>query len=152
MADTSGLAAGSVTRTSSLMGSPLYMSPEQMRSSKDVDALTDIWALGIILFELITGQPAFVAETVTELAIKVASEPTPAIRNLRAEVPPALEAIVSKCLEKDRRRRFANVVEPPNALAPFGPKRARTSVDRIPRASSTGPGCRWAASRVTARP
>ncbi len=131
MADTSGLAAGSVTRTSSLMGSPLYMSPEQMRSSKDVDALTDIWALGIILFELMTGQPAFVAETVTELAIKVASEPTPAIRSLRAEVPPALEAIVSKCLEKDRRRRFANVAELANALAPFGPKRARTSVDRI---------------------
>jgi eukaryotic-like serine/threonine-protein kinase len=131
MTDTSGLAPGSVTRTSSLMGSPLYMSPEQMRSSKDVDALTDIGALGIILFELITGRPAFLAESVTELAIKVASEPTPAIRSLRAEVPSGLEAIIAKCLEKDRRRRYGNVAELALALSPFGPKRARASVDRI---------------------
>jgi serine/threonine-protein kinase len=132
MNDANGLGgSGSVTRTSALMGSPLYMSPEQMRSSRDVDAQTDIWALGIILFELITGRPAFVAESVTELAIKVASEPTPTIQSLRAEVPPGVEAIVSRCLEKDRRRRFANVAELAVALLPFAPKRARASVERI---------------------
>ncbi len=131
MNDVSGHAAGSVTRTSALMGSPLYMSPEQMRSSKDVDSLTDIWALGIILFELMTGRPAFLAESVTELAIKVASEPTPAIQSVRADVPPGLAAIVTRCLEKDRRRRFANVAELAVALLPFAPKRARTSVERI---------------------
>jgi eukaryotic-like serine/threonine-protein kinase len=131
MNDATGLAAASVTRTSALMGSPLYMSPEQMRSSRDVDALTDIWALGIILFELMTGRPAFLAESVTELAIKVASEPTPAIGSLRADVPPALEAIVARCLEKDRRRRFGNVAELAVALLPFAPKRARASVERI---------------------
>jgi serine/threonine protein kinase len=131
MNDASGVAAGSVTRTSALMGSPLYMSPEQMRSSKDVDALTDIWALGIILFELLTARPAFLAETVTELAIKVASEPTPAIQSLRAEVPAGLSAIVARCLEKDRRRRFGNVAELAVALLPFAPKRARASVERI---------------------
>ena len=131
MNDVSGVAAGSVTRTSALMGSPLYMSPEQMRSSKDVDSLTDIWALGIILFELITARPAFLAESVTELAIKVASEPTPAIQSLRADVPAGLAAIVARCLEKDRRRRFANVAELAVALLPFAPKRARASVERI---------------------
>jgi eukaryotic-like serine/threonine-protein kinase len=131
MNDVSGVAAGSVTRTSALMGSPLYMSPEQMRSSKDVDSLTDIWALGIILFELITARPAFLAESVTELAIKVASEPTPAIQSLRADVPAGLAAIVARCLEKDRRRRFANVAELAIALLPFAPKRARASVERI---------------------
>jgi serine/threonine-protein kinase len=132
MNDNNGLGgSGSVTRTSALMGSPLYMSPEQMRSSKDVDAQTDIWALGIILFELITGRPAFIAESVTELAIKVASEPTPALHSLRAEVHPGVEAIVSRCLEKDRRKRFANVAELAVALLPFAPKRARASVERI---------------------
>jgi serine/threonine protein kinase len=74
MTDPSGSGPGSMTRTTALMGSPLYMSPEQMRSSKDVDARTDIWALGVILFELMTGRPAFIADSVTELAIKVATD------------------------------------------------------------------------------
>jgi serine/threonine protein kinase len=121
----------SFTRTSALMGSPLYMSPEQMRSAKDVDAQTDIWALGVVLFELIAGVPPFLAESVTELAIKVNSEPTPAIRNVRPEVPARLEAIIFKCLEKDRRQRFRNVAELALALLPFAPKRAQASVDRV---------------------
>ncbi len=120
-----------MTKTSALMGSPLYMSPEQMRSSKDVDAQTDIWALGIILFELLTGHPAFTAESVTELAIRVASEPAPLVRTSRPDVPPGVEAVIAKCLEKDKRQRFRNVAELAYALLPFAPKRAKASVDRI---------------------
>ena len=131
MTDASGLAPGSMTRTTALMGSPLYMSPEQMRSSKDVDAQTDIWALGVILFELITGQPPFQADSVTELAIKVDSEPAPAIRSFRPDVPSGLEAIIFRCLEKDRRRRYRNVAELALALLPFAPRRAKASVERI---------------------
>jgi serine/threonine-protein kinase len=132
MIDTGGGSAPvSVTRTASLMGSPLYMSPEQMRSSKNVDALTDIWALGVILFELIAGRPAFLAGSVTELAIKVANEPAPAIRGFRPDVPNGLEIIVARCLEKDRRKRYRDVAELALALAPFAPKRAQASVDRI---------------------
>lgn len=119
------------TKTSALMGSPLYMSPEQMRSSRDVDAQTDIWALGIILFELVAGQPPFKADSVTELAIKVNNEPPPAIRSFRPDVPSGLEAIVFKCLEKDRRQRYRNVAELALALQPFAPKRAKASVERI---------------------
>jgi serine/threonine protein kinase len=119
------------TKTSVLMGSPLYMSPEQMRSSKDVDAQTDIWALGVILFELITGRAPFHADSVTELAIKVNSEPTPALRSLRPDVPSGLQAIVFKCMEKDRRQRYRNVAEMALALLPFAPKRAKASVERI---------------------
>jgi len=125
-------AAGvAMTRTSALMGTPLYMSPEQMRSSKDVDAQTDIWALGAILFELMVGRPAFVAESVTELAIKVNNEPLPSIRGFRPDVPIELEAIVGKCLEKDRPQRYRNVAQLALALLPFAPKRAKSSVERI---------------------
>ncbi len=131
MVDAGGPAPGSMTRTSALMGSPVYMSPEQMRSSKDVDAQTDIWALGMILFELMTGRPAFLADTVMELAIKVATEPLPAMRGFRPDVPGGLENIVSKCLEKERRHRYRDVAELALALLPFAPKRANASVERI---------------------
>ena len=120
-----------MTKTSALMGSPLYMSPEQMRSSKDVDAGTDIWALGVILFELMTGRPVFLADSVTELAIKIVTEPAPAIRSFRPDIPSGLEAIVFKCLEKDRGQRYRNVAELALALLPFGPKRSKASVERI---------------------
>jgi eukaryotic-like serine/threonine-protein kinase len=131
MTDRSGVAAGAATATSALMGSPLYMSPEQMRSAKDVDARTDLWALGVILFELVTGRPVFLGESVTELAIRVANEAPPAIRTFRPDVPSGLEAIVFKCLEKDRRQRYRNVAELAVALLEFGPKRAKGSVERI---------------------
>jgi serine/threonine-protein kinase len=131
MTDVGASAPGSMTRTSALMGSPLYMSPEQMRSPKDVDAQTDIWALGVILFELMTGRAAFLADTVMELAIRIANEPTPPIRSFRPDVPLALEAIVAKCLEKDRRLRYRNIAELALALLPFAPTRAKASVERI---------------------
>jgi serine/threonine protein kinase len=120
-----------MTKTSVIMGSPLYMSPEQMRSSKDVDAGTDIWALGIVLCELITGCMAFPAESVTELAIKVTNEQPLSIRRFRPDAPAGLEAAILKCLEKDRSRRYENVAELALALLPFGSKQARASVDRI---------------------
>ena len=66
-----------MTRTTAIIGSPIYMSPEQMKSSKGVDSRTDIWSLGVILYELLTGRVPFEADTVTELAIRVATEPTP---------------------------------------------------------------------------
>jgi serine/threonine-protein kinase len=119
------------TKTSALMGSPFYMSPEQLQSSKVVDARTDTWALGVILFELMTRRTPFVGDSVTELAIKIATDPTPAVRSLRAEVPAGLEAVISRCLEKEPRQRYGNVAELALALLPFGPKRAKALVERI---------------------
>jgi hypothetical protein len=123
--------AMAMTETGALMGSPLYMSPEQMRSAKDVDARTDIWALGVILFELMTGSAPFQAGSVTELAIKVANEPAPALRSVRPDVPAEVEAVVFRCLAKDRAQRYRNVGELSLALLPFAPKRAKASVERI---------------------
>ena len=132
LTDLTGTGPGmGMTKTSALMGSPLYMSPEQMRSSRDVDAGTDIWALGVILFELMAGRPAFLAESVTELAIKVANEAPPSLRSFRPDMLPGLEGVVSRCLEKDRRLRYRNVGELAMALWPFAPARARHSVERI---------------------
>jgi eukaryotic-like serine/threonine-protein kinase len=124
--------APSMTKTRDLLGSPYYMSPEQMQRAKDADARTDIWSLGVMLFELITGHPPFLGETVMEIAIKVATDPTPSMQNRGMEVPPLLEAVIAKCLEKDPRRRYGNVGELAVALLPFTTADgARSSVDRI---------------------
>jgi serine/threonine-protein kinase len=121
----------SATKTSALMGSPLYMSPEQMQSSKDVDARGDIWALGVILYELVTGVSPFIAETMPELILKIMQSPPPPMQSHRSDVPDGLEAVILRCLEKDRGRRYQSVGELGAALLPFGSKRARASVDRI---------------------
>jgi eukaryotic-like serine/threonine-protein kinase len=128
---TAGEAGHGMTKTSMLMGSPLYMSPEQMKLTKGVDARADIWSLGVILFELVTGHPPFNAEAVTELAIKVAMEPPPPLRQFRPDAPQGLEQVIAKCLEKDRAKRFQNVAELAIALKDFGTKSARISVDRV---------------------
>jgi serine/threonine protein kinase len=128
---TPGTQGHDVTRTGALMGSPLYMSPEQMQMSKGVDARTDIWSLGVILFELMTGRPPFVADAVTELAIMVASEPAPALRVFCPQAPAGLERVVARCLEKSRANRFQTVGELALALKDFGSRAARISVERV---------------------
>jgi eukaryotic-like serine/threonine-protein kinase len=120
-----------ITKTSMNMGTPLYMSPEQMRSSRGVDGRSDLWALGVILFELLTGKPPFHADSVTELVLKVAIDPTPSLRALRPDAPAGLEAVIGKCLQKDRDERYRNVAELAVALLPFAPRRAKTLVERI---------------------
>jgi serine/threonine-protein kinase len=131
MSQFGGSGPSAVTHASALMGSPLYMSPEQMRSAKQVNSQTDIWAIGIILFELLTGKPPFLAESLPELFHRVGSEPPPPLRGFRPEVPADLEAVIVRCLEKNREQRYPNVAELALALFPFAPKRAKGSVERI---------------------
>jgi tRNA A-37 threonylcarbamoyl transferase component Bud32 len=122
-----------MTKTTTVMGSPLYMSPEQMASSRDVDARTDIWALGAILFELLTGRVPFQADTITQLCAMILQQRAEPLRNFRPDAPEGLQAVISRCLEKDRTQRFANVAEFANALFPYAPRRARLSVERVSR-------------------
>jgi serine/threonine-protein kinase len=122
---------GAMTHASALMGSPLYMSPEQMRSARTVNSQTDIWALGTILFELLAGKPPFLADSLPELVIRASTEPPPPLRDSRPELPAGLEAVILRCLEKDRENRYPNVAELALALMPFAPKRAKASVERI---------------------
>jgi serine/threonine protein kinase len=126
----------SMTRTASLMGTPLYMAPEQMASSRDVDARADIWSLGVILFELLVGRVPFHGDALPEVCLKVTTEPTPPVRTLRPDVPEALEAAIFKCMEKDRNRRFGTVAEFHAAIAFLAPARSTVFAGRAPSARS----------------
>jgi eukaryotic-like serine/threonine-protein kinase len=122
-----------MTKTASVMGSPLYMPPEQMKSARDADSRSDIWAMGAILYELVAARTPFRAESFAELVLKVAGTPPEPLRAIRPDVPPGLEQVILRCLEKDPARRFQNIGELAVALLDFGPKRARSSVERISR-------------------
>jgi serine/threonine protein kinase len=128
-----------LTRTRTILGSPLYMAPEQMRSSRDVDARGDVWALGVVLFELLSGRSPFEAETMPELCLKIVSEPPLSLAQLRPAVPPALVEIVERCLEKDRNKRYENAAELSLALAPFVPPRNSVFSLPLPGALEGGP-------------
>jgi serine/threonine-protein kinase len=121
------------------------MSPEQMLSAKDVDARTDVWALGVILYELVTGKPVWHADTMQGLCALIASTPAPSLLLLAPKAPPLLADVVARCLAKSRDERIASVADLALALEPIAPAVARTSIERILRVGrkdrgvSTGP-------------
>jgi serine/threonine-protein kinase len=119
-----------LVKTQMPMGSPVYMSPEQIRASSDIDARTDIWSLGCVLFELLTGHAPFEAPSITLLTATILEQAAPLLREQCPEAPAELEAIVNKCLEKDPNRRYPDVGELAVALYPFAPRRARLSAER----------------------
>jgi hypothetical protein len=130
---TSGAANLSLTRTSALMGSPLYMSPEQMRSTRDVDTRTDIWALGAILHEALSGNPPFLGETITQLSANVLLEEPERLEVLRPDLPAGLGEVVWRALRKDPAQRYTHVGELAFELLPFAPRSAAAIVERIQR-------------------
>lgn len=104
-----------LTQTQSLLGTPAYMSPEQMRSARLVDARSDIWSLGTVLYELLEGRRPFEAESFSEMCVKVAVDAPAEMVN----APPALRPVVLRCLAKTPEQRFANMAELGRALIPF---------------------------------
>ncbi|WP_437291340.1 serine/threonine-protein kinase [Sorangium sp. So ce406] len=128
----------SITAPDVVMGSPLYMSPEQLESTKRVDARADIWSLGVVLHELLTGRPPFEAESFMAMGAKIAAGAPARLRERCPEAPEGLAAVVLRCLEKDPARRFQSVAELAQALGPYAPEGSRRSVDRITRVAAAG--------------
>jgi serine/threonine-protein kinase len=121
------------TLPDAVVGSPPYMSPEQLRSSKQVDARTDIWSLGVVLFEIVTGRMPFAADNLHEHYTKLMLDPAPLPTQVRADLPAKLDAIVGKCLQREPQDRYANVAELARDLAELAPERARASAERVER-------------------
>ncbi len=119
-----------LTTTSAVIGSPMYMSPEQLRSTRDVDHRTDIWSIGVALYELVAGQPPFAWRSMAELSAAILKDsPVPLGMQTRA-VPPELDDVILRCLEKNPDDRFDNIGELAWALAPFGAPHAMRSAER----------------------
>ncbi len=114
-----GKDAHAMTADREVMGSPGYMSPEQVRSAKDVDARSDIWALGVVLHELLTGEPPFQAPSMADLLVEILHAPPRPLARLAPDVPPPLVDVVMRCLQKTPENRFANIAELVAALKPF---------------------------------
>ncbi|HVR21491.1 MAG TPA: serine/threonine-protein kinase, partial [Polyangiaceae bacterium] len=124
------------TKDGMIMGSPLYMAPEQLRASNSADARADIWSLGAILFELITGFTAHQGDTVAEVCASLLRDPPRPITDFASELPLGFVEVVTRCLEPERERRYSNVAELGAALLPFAPngalhvERARRLLER----------------------
>lgn len=116
----SGQAVATFTNTRTLMGSPNYMSPEQIRDARRVDARADIWAMGIILQELITDAPVFHGESFPGVCAAIVADPPMPVRTMRPDVSKELEAIIERCLQKDAQKRYQTIGELSAALSPLG--------------------------------
>ncbi|WP_433935256.1 serine/threonine-protein kinase [Sorangium cellulosum] len=127
-----------LTASSVVLGSPRYMSPEHIRSTRTVDARSDIWALGMTLYQLLTGRLPFETESVSALFVSIVTDPPVPPRAHRPEIPVELECVILMCLEKNPDRRPQTIAELVALLEPLGSESARRKAARILRRAMGG--------------
>ncbi len=122
-----------LTRTNSTLGTPLYMSPEQAKNARAVDARSDLYSVGAIFYELLAGQAPFFTPGIEllEILVKLVTDEPPPVRTLRPDLDPALAAVVHKALAREPSGRYANAVEMADALAPFASARSAHVLERL---------------------
>jgi serine/threonine-protein kinase len=124
-----------LTRTGAVVGTVAYMAPEQMLDAKRVDGRADLWSAGLLLYEALTRRHAFGALSTGPKAVTaILKNPLTPLASVRQNVPPALDAIVCRLLEKVPDQRFSTAIEVATALAPFGTLRSRPALEEIRRA------------------
>jgi serine/threonine-protein kinase len=121
----------SLTHTRALLGSPLYMAPEQIASARDADERADQWGLGTILFEILANAPPFQAQTLRHLQFKILHEQPRSLREINPSIPAGLETATVRCLAKDPDARFPDLAAFAKALEPFASRRGVPYVERV---------------------
>jgi serine/threonine protein kinase len=128
-----------VTQGERVLGSPRYMAPEQLKASRDTDTRADVWALGAILYRLLTGHTPFEQRDMLDLIRAITKEPAPLLRTLRPDLPEDLEAVVARCLVANPEQRISSVGELARDLAEFGTEHTKSLAPRILRVSNRPP-------------
>lgn len=101
------LGDGRITQTGQIVGTPRYMAPEQLTAERDIDARADVYALGVILYEALAGQPPFPTNDPAQLIVAVLEGRPVPLSALRTDLPPGLAAVVERAMSRDREARFA---------------------------------------------
>ncbi len=122
---------GGLTNEGVALGSPGYMAPEQMTSSKDVDARADVYSLGAMLYRLVTGQNPYKGNSLVSVLAAMAIDPLPPLKSFVPDAPDGFAAAVERCLAQDREARWPTVAHLAHALAPYGSRRGRDSAQQI---------------------
>ena len=120
-----------LTETGGFLGSPLYASPEQVRDARVLDHRTDIWSMGVVLYQLLTGKLRFPSYTATAALASLVADPPVAPRSIVPSLPLELERVLLRCLEKDPKDRFATVAELARALEPWGSQATAGATERV---------------------
>ena len=115
--DSAARFGGETTATGDMMGSPQYMSPEQVRGARDLDPRSDVWAIGVIVFRCLTGRLPFDADVVGAVIGQILADPIPIATRLAPDLPPAIDAFFARALARDRAARFGSVRELSAALS-----------------------------------
>src|SRR6185437_6124155 len=131
-----------LTGALAVIGSPPYMSPEQVRASRDVDVRSDVWSVGASLYELLTARIPFDGATVQDVCARILTEPPPPLEHWRPGLPAGLQDVIDRCLAKDPSQRYPSVWEVALALEPFAPVAARNA-ERVREILFTPPPSGW---------